>query len=115
MPWTPDVRPASAQPQTVKNGVLHGESGVRGKPNWFEIHGQIAADGTALLHANGTYGNPAYTVNHPTPNKKWAYDVRAHFDLRHGTGKSLGQIRATGIERIMVGRDKYYTFAKAER
>jgi hypothetical protein len=96
----------------VKNGVLHGESGVRGAPNWYELNGKIAPDGSAILHASGTFGDPAYTVNHPRPNKSWAYNVDAHFDERHGTGKSLGQVRGFGPQRILEGRDKFYTFDK---
>jgi len=76
----------------VKNGVLHGESGVRGVANWYELNGKIAADGTALLHATGTFGNPAYTVNHPTPNKPWAYDwrrCRKPLTIRSGRNDSM--------------------------
>jgi CHAT domain-containing protein len=38
--------------------------------------------------------------------------VIAHFDDRHGSGKSVDQIRPVGPHHTLVGRDKFYTFVK---
>jgi CHAT domain-containing protein len=73
----------------VKSGVLHGESGARGEANWYELNGKIAADGTANLHTTGTTGSTPYTPYHLHPNTSYQYQVTAHFDDRHGTGKSV--------------------------
>jgi hypothetical protein len=76
----------------VKNGVLHGELGSRGAPDWYELDGKIEADGTAMLRTTGITGNPAYTADssHPRSGIPYEYQVIAHFDDRHGTGKSVG-------------------------
>jgi len=72
----------------IKNGVLHGESGVRDVAKWFQLNGQIAADGTAILRANGLTGDPAYNLGHGPSDKPFEYEVIAQFDGRHGIGKS---------------------------
>lgn len=72
----------------IKNGVLHGESGVRDVAKWFQLNGKIAADGTAILRANGLTGDPAYNVGHGPSDKPFEYEVIARFDGRHGIGKS---------------------------
>ena len=74
----------------VENGVLHGELGTRGAPDWYELIGKIEADGTAMLRATGVTGNPAYTADttHPRSGVPYEYQVIARFDVRHGTGKA---------------------------
>jgi hypothetical protein len=39
----------------IKNDVLHGERGNRGKAGWLELRGNIGADRTSTLHANASY------------------------------------------------------------
>ena len=80
-------------PATVKNGVFHGEIGARGKPNWYELNGKIESDGSATLRADEITGEQKYnfTVSrNPPPGKgtDYSYQVDAHFDGRHGTGRS---------------------------
>jgi hypothetical protein len=88
----------------VKNGVLHGELGTRGAPDWYELNGKIQADGTAMLRATGVTGNSAYTADttHPRSGVPYEYQVIAHFDVRHGTGKSVSN----------PPRVRIYTFVK---
>ena len=88
----------------VKNGVLHGELGTRGALDWYELNGKIQADGTAMLRATGVTGNPAYTADtaHPRSGVPYEYQVIAHFDVRHGTGKSVSN----------PPRVRIYTFVK---
>jgi CHAT domain-containing protein len=75
-------------PVKIKNGVLHGEYGVRGAANSFELNGRIAENGTTVLRATGLTGNPLYNIGHGPPMKPIQYEVPAHFDERHGSGKS---------------------------
>src|SRR5271166_2934691 len=90
----------------VKNGVLHGEIGVRGAANWYELNGKIMANGTAILRTTGITGNnPAYTAFHTHPNVSYQYQVIAHFDDQHGTGKSVNDPPGRP-------RDRIFTFVK---
>jgi len=74
---------------TVKNGILHAESGVRGVAGWFELNGTISTNGMADLRANGLTGNPVYTPGHAPPSTPVEYEVTAHFDKLRATGKSM--------------------------
>ena len=48
-------------PVKIKNGVLHGELGTRGAPDWYSLDGKIEADGSAILRTTGATGKPEYT------------------------------------------------------
>ena len=76
-------------PVKIKNGVLHGELGTRGAPDWYSLDGKIEANGSAILR---TTGKPEYTASttHPRSSVPYEYQVIAHFDDRQGTGKSIG-------------------------
>ena len=73
---------------------------------FFQIfqEGSNAPDGTAMLRATGVTGNPAYTADttHPRSGVPYEYQVIAHFDVRHGTGKSVSN----------PPRVRIYTFVK---
>jgi hypothetical protein len=88
------ARPAVMNfPANVKNGVLHGEWRSTHTTASLEIDGKIRADGTAMLYVNGMTADPEYTPLHKS-NTPFKYQVIAHFDSRHGTGKSgLGSPR----------------------
>jgi hypothetical protein len=79
-------------PATVKNGVFHGQYGIKGKPFWYELNGQIEA-GSATLRADELMGEQKYnfTLSKKAPPGKghsYSYQVVAHFDSRRGTGRS---------------------------
>jgi hypothetical protein len=83
---------------SVKNGAFHGEYGTRGKPFWFELIGNIAADGTAALVVNELTGKQKHnfsTGKKPPPGEgvHYSYQVGAHFDGKHGTGHSTSDAR----------------------
>jgi hypothetical protein len=83
---------------TVKNGVLHGETGPRGKPNWYELNGKIEADGTATLRVDEITGSQKYnfTKSRKAPPGAWypySFQVVARFEGRRGTGQSTGDDR----------------------
>jgi hypothetical protein len=90
---------------TVKNGVLHGQTGFRGRPNFYELNGKIEANGSANLRADLITGPKEYNF---TPGSKappgtgtpYSYSVVARFDDRHGTGYSNDQ------------RSRTFTFGK---
>jgi hypothetical protein len=77
-------------PVRIKNGVLHGELGTRGAPDWYSLDGKIEADGSAILRTTGITVKAEYTASttHPRSSVPYEYQVIAHFDDRHGTGKS---------------------------
>ena len=70
----------------VRNGVLHGETGVRGQAASLSLDGVIQADGTSLLSARGMTGNPDTTIGRLTPGTPYAYGLQTRFDGAHGTG-----------------------------
>jgi hypothetical protein len=79
-------------PATVKNGVFHGQYGIKGKPFWYELNGKIEA-GSATLRADELTGEQKYnfTLSKKAPPGKghsYSYQVVAHFDSRRGTGRS---------------------------
>ena len=86
----PDGRRIINFPAEVKNGVLHGEYGTRGAPAWYKLDGTIEANGTANLKTNGISKVPEHGEKHLRPGTPYHYQVTAHFNGRHGTGKSVG-------------------------
>jgi hypothetical protein len=91
-PWTEHFT------ASVKNGAFHGEFGTRGKPFWFEMIGNISADGTAALVVNELTGEQKHNFSNskkPPPGKgvRYSYQVGAHFDGKHGTGHSTSDAR----------------------
>jgi hypothetical protein len=83
---------------TVKNGVFQGERGMRSKPGWYELNGQIGADGTANLRADEITGSQEHNISKsvkPPPGKgiSYSYQVAAHFDGHRGTGRSTSDPR----------------------
>jgi hypothetical protein len=92
---------------TVKNGILHGDVGTKGAPNWYELSGKIASDGAANLTVNGVTGDPGYTPTHPEPGLRFQYQVIAHFDGRRGTGHSVGNPPPPDAPRTRI-----HTFVK---
>jgi hypothetical protein len=76
-------------PATVKDGVLHGETGAPDGPGWLRIDGAIGADGSARLDARGRTGDPEYAVSQPPPSSPYAFHIEARFGGAHGTGRRL--------------------------
>jgi hypothetical protein len=81
----------------IKNDVLHGERGNRGKAGWLELRGNIGAEGTSTLHANALTGPEGNNFQyqgagpaHAQAGKPYVYDVDVRFKGRHGTGKRIG-------------------------
>jgi hypothetical protein len=73
----------------VKNGVLHGDKGVRGEAGWLELNGQISADGTATLYVSGIVGAAPYVVGQRPGGTPYGYHIEATFSDRAGGGKRV--------------------------
>jgi hypothetical protein len=73
----------------VKDDVLHGEKGDKGKPGWYQLDGKIANDGTARFYADGLVGASEAAVGHLRPGTRYNYHVDATFSGDSGTGKRV--------------------------
>ncbi len=76
-------------PATVQNGTLHGENGVRGQAGSMSLDGSIAADGQAMLVAQGLTNNPVYSVGRVPPAMPYTYHLQSTFQPTRGTGKRI--------------------------
>lgn len=73
----------------VKNDVLHGDKGDKGKPGWYQLDGKIAPDGTARFYADGLVGAAEAAVGHLHAGTRYGYHVDANFSGDAGTGKRV--------------------------
>ena len=76
-------------PSTVKDGVLHGEKGDKGKPGRFELDGKILPDGTMKIYAKGLVGAQEVAVGHRPRGSAFGYHVEGKFSEKEGTGKRV--------------------------
>jgi hypothetical protein len=74
---------------TVKDGVLHGEKGEKGKPGWFDLDGKILPDGTMKIYAKGLVGAEEVAVGHRPRGSAFGYHVEGKFSEKEGTGKRV--------------------------
>jgi hypothetical protein len=74
---------------TVKDGVLHGEKGEKGKPGRFELDGKILPDGTMKLYAKGLVGAQEVAVGHRPRGSAFGYHVEGKFTDKEGNGKRV--------------------------
>jgi hypothetical protein len=73
----------------VKDDVLHGEKGDKGKPGFFQLDGKIAPDGTARFYADGLVGAAETAVGHLRAGTRYNYHVDAKFSGDSGSGKRV--------------------------
>jgi hypothetical protein len=73
----------------VKDDVLHGEKGDKGKPGWFQLDGKIAPGGTARFYADGLVGASETAVGHLRAGARYNYHVEANFSGDSATGKRV--------------------------
>lgn len=71
----------------VRDGVLRGERGTEGAPNWFRLQGVIEPDGSAKLDAKGLTGDPKFSVGGVGQGTPYAWSTTARFDGSRGTGR----------------------------
>jgi hypothetical protein len=74
----------------VKNGSMHGERGTRGAPGWFEINGNIEANGAANLGAHGVTAEEKNSRGQAAASTPYEYLVAARFKAQRGSGRSVG-------------------------
>ena len=70
----------------VKDGVLTGQYGTKGKPASLTLTGTIQPDGTSQLAARGLNGSSEHTVGFLKPGDSFYYTVQAQFTSTTGTG-----------------------------
>jgi len=73
----------------VKDDVLHGEKGEKGKPGWFQLDGKISPAGTARFYADGLVGASETAVGRRRAGTRYNYHVDANFSGDSGTGKRV--------------------------
>jgi class 3 adenylate cyclase len=73
----------------VKDGYLRGDRGTEGNADWLRLQGQIQPDGSAMLDARGTTGDPKYSMKGVVRGTPFGYHVAARFEGASGTGKRL--------------------------
>ena|SRR5579863_1605318 len=76
-------------PSVVKDGVLHGEKGTKGKPGWLQLDGKILADGSANLYAEGLVGAAEAAVGHRPAGTQYGYHIAASFAEGSGSGNRV--------------------------
>ena len=76
-------------PSVVKDGVLHGEKGTKGKPGWLQLDGKILSDGAANFYAEGLVGASEAAVGHRPAGTQYGYHIEAKFSGESGTGKRV--------------------------
>ena len=69
---------------------MHGERGTRGAPGWFEINGNIDANGAANLGAHGVTMEEKGNRGQGAAGTPYEYLVTARFKPQGGSGKSVG-------------------------
>ncbi len=81
----------------VKDGMLQGQQGVTGQPGSLTLTGRIASDGTAIIAARGTTGDPKYNVNSESTGLPYGYRVNVRFEGSRGTGNRTDEIRPCSL------------------
>jgi len=76
-------------PSTVKDGVLHGEKGTKGKAGWLQLDGKILSDGAANIYADGLVGASEAAVGRRPAGTQYGYHIDAKFSEESGTGKRV--------------------------
>jgi hypothetical protein len=76
-------------PSVVKDGVLHGEKGSKGKPGWLQLDGKILTDGSAKIYADGLVGAADAAVGHRPAGTQYGYHIEAKFSEDSGNGKRV--------------------------
>ena len=74
----------------IKDGVLHGQYGIKGKPSSVTLEGRIQSDGTAVLKAKGISGITDYALTRLATGSAYSFDVTARFEGSRGSGNRVG-------------------------
>jgi hypothetical protein len=74
----------------VKGGRLVGQYRNKGQSPSLTLQGQIQADGTATLQADGISGDSDHNINFAPPQTPISFRVSAKFEGNKGSGARLG-------------------------
>jgi hypothetical protein len=93
-------------PSVIQNSNFRGEHGTAGEKGYLLLEGQIKADGSAKLSANGIVTSRKYARGvFAHGGADYSYDVKAQFKDTEGTGA-----RSEGLG--IVGRACTFEFVK---
>jgi hypothetical protein len=93
---------------SIKDGHFRGEHGVAGQPGYLLLEGDLTADGSAKLSANGIAASRKYTRGvFAHSGEDYSYDVKAQFRETAGTG-----VRNQGLG--IVGRPCTFEFTRTQ-
>jgi caspase domain-containing protein len=71
---------------SVKNGVLHGQTGTDGRPGGITYDGTIKPNGSTEIIAKGLTGaDTKFTLNHAPPSTKFSWNAAGRFEGSHGS------------------------------
>jgi hypothetical protein len=70
----------------VKHGVLHAEKGIKDKPGWLQLNGNISPDGAAKIYASGLVGAAETAVGHRPAGTQYGYHIEGTFSDSSGSG-----------------------------
>ena len=73
----------------VKDGVLHAQHGVTGKPDSLTLTGKISSDGSASIAARGRTGDPKFSVNRESTGTPYGYRANVRFEGSRGSGNKI--------------------------
>lgn len=73
----------------VLNSRLTGSRGKEDQPGWHFLHGNINADGGAVLRLDGIINSPEHAINDAPQGKEYKYRIKAQFDAIAGEGQRL--------------------------
>lgn len=73
----------------VKDGVLHGEKGIKDKPGWLQLDGKILPSGVAKIYADGLVGAAEMAVGRRPAGTRYGYHIDGKFTESEGTGKRV--------------------------
>jgi hypothetical protein len=74
----------------VKNGHFVGQYRTKGQSPSMTLEGQIQADGSATLQAQGISADSDHNIKFAPPQTPISYRVAAKFDGNKGSGSRLG-------------------------
>ena len=74
---------------SVRDGVMHGETGVQGHAGYLALNGPIKAEGVTVLEGRGLTGSADYAVGRPSPATPYVFHLQARFAGPRGTGSRV--------------------------
>ncbi len=74
----------------VKDGVVGGEKGEKGKPGWYSLNGKVQSDGAVELFARGIVPSSRLAGGNVPVGTAYGYPITGRLDGTKGTGARKG-------------------------